>query len=76
MRFGTTYWFTAVLSTVLISTFAHARCPVDEVVVKGRVDHAPLKAKVRVQLMYEKGLSGELGEATIEEGSSSWRFSS
>ena len=68
MRFGMAYWLSSILSTVLISTFAHALCPVDEVLVKGRVDHAPVKANVRVQLVYEKGLAGESGEATIENG--------
>lgn len=65
MRFET---FTAILGMVLISLLAHALCSVDEVLVKGRVDYAPPRAKVRVQLVYAKGLLGESGEATIENG--------
>ena len=69
MRFGTAKTFVGIFSIVIIAgTMAHALCRVDDVVVKGRVDHAPPKAKVRVQLIYAKGLMGESGEATIENG--------
>ena len=69
MRFGTAKTFGAIFSIVIIAgTMAHALCRVDEVLVKGRVVDAPLKAKVRVQLVYQKGLLGESGEATIQNG--------
>ena len=59
----------AILSVALItSTFAHTLCSVDEVIVKGRVDHVPSNARVRVQLIYAKGVLGESGDVTIEEG--------
>ncbi len=58
----------SILSLVLItSTFAHA-CSVDEVIVKGRVDHVPSKAIVRVQLIYSKDARAESGDATVEDG--------
>lgn len=47
-------------------TFARAVCPVDVVIVKGRIDHAPGNASVRVQLLYSKGQVGESGEVTVE----------
>jgi hypothetical protein len=59
----------AILSVALItSTFAHTLCSVDEVIVKGRVNHAPSNARVRVQLIYLKGVRGESGDVTIEDG--------
>ena len=49
-------------------TLAHAECPIDTVIVKGRAENAPRGAKVRVQLVYSKDLPGESGEASIENG--------
>ncbi len=46
--------------------FAHAGCPVDVVIVKGRVEHAPTNASVRVRLVYAKEQLGESGEVTVE----------
>jgi hypothetical protein len=58
-----------ILSIALItSTAAHTLCSVDEVIVKGRVDHAPNHARVRVQLLYAKGVPGESGDVTVEDG--------
>ncbi len=34
--------------------------------MKGRVEHAPPKAKVRVELVYAKEQVGDSGEATLE----------
>ena len=48
---------------------AHALCSVDVVIVKGRVDHAPSRAKVRVELVYSRDIVGESAEAAIENGS-------
>lgn len=54
---------------VLIScAFAHAGCSVDVVMVRGRVDHPPSDARVRVQLLYSGDVAGESGEATVEDG--------
>jgi len=68
MRIGTAKAIGVILSMIFAGgTMAQARCGVDEVLVKGRVNRTPLKSKVRVQLVYEKG-AGESGEATIENG--------
>ena len=69
MLFGAAKTFSLMLSGVLItSTLAHTVCSVDDVVVRGRVDHAPRNAKVRVQLVYARDTPGELGDVTIESG--------
>jgi hypothetical protein len=51
--------------TLIACTSAHA-CPVDVVMVKGRVEHVPNNAKVRVPLIYARGVAGETAEATAE----------
>lgn len=48
--------------------FANSRCSVDVVLVRGRVDHSPSHANVRVQLVYPKDMAGESGEVTVENG--------
>lgn len=47
---------------------AHAQCSINVVMVKGRVEHAPQRAKVRVQLVYSKEQPGESAEVTVENG--------
>ena len=61
------------LIRVLIAIFplclvAHAQCPVDTVIVKGRVEHpiAQNDYRVRVELVYSKHKPGESGEVTVE----------
>ena len=56
----------SVFSLYLI---AHAQCPVDTVIVKGRVEHpiAQTDYRVRVQLVYPKHKPGEAGEVTVED---------
>lgn len=46
--------------------FAQPVCPIDEIVVKGRMDHPPSNAKVRVQLVFAKDTLGESGDITPE----------
>lgn len=46
---------------------AIAECPVNQVIVKGRVEHPPRSAKVHVQLVYPKKRGGDSAEATLEE---------
>ena len=58
----------ALFLVTVISAFALSRCPVDTIIVKGRVDHAPRHASVRVQLVYPKQQIGESGEVTIVDG--------
>jgi hypothetical protein len=55
----------------LLSLVAHAQCPVDTVIVKGRVEHPIAKNdyRVRVQLVYPKHKPGESGEVTVENAS-------
>ena len=56
----------SVFSLYLI---AQAQCPVDTVIVKGRVEHpiAQTDYRVRVQLVYPKHKPGEAGEVTVED---------
>jgi len=69
MIFGAAKTLTSMVGVALITcAFAHASCPVDVVIVRGRVDHAPSNAKVRVQLVDEKDVAGDSGEVTIENG--------
>jgi hypothetical protein len=64
------------LIRVLVAIFpvclvAHAQCPVDTVIVKGRVEHpiAQNDYRVRVELVYPKHKPGESGEVTVEDSS-------
>jgi hypothetical protein len=61
---------TGILGTSLaLSVFACAQCPVDTVIVKGRVvENANAHSKVRVQLVYPKEKPGESGAVTVEDG--------
>jgi hypothetical protein len=59
-----------VLGTILsLCLVGHAQCPVDAVIVKGRVEHpiAMNDYRVRVQLVYPKHRPGEAGEVTVED---------
>ena len=59
----------SLVTFVLITyTFVHAVCPVDQVIVNGTVDHAPSNAKIHVQLVYPRGMPGDAGEVTVENG--------
>jgi hypothetical protein len=49
-------------------SIAYAECPVDTVILKGRVEHASLGARIQVQLVYPKGVTGETGETSVEDG--------
>ena len=51
------------------SAFLYAKCPVDVVIVNGRVEHAPPNGSVRVQLIYPRQKTGESGDVTVEGGS-------
>ena len=51
-----------------LSVCALAQCPVDSIVVKGRVENATPHSTVRVQLVFPKHKPGESGEATVEDG--------
>jgi hypothetical protein len=59
-----------ILGTSLaLSVIAYAQCPVNTIIVKGRVvESANTHSKVRVQLVYPKKKPGEGGEVTVEDG--------
>jgi hypothetical protein len=67
--------FRKKLVRVLAASFSfclvvHAQCPVDTVIVNGRVEH-PLSSddyRVRVELVYAKHKPGESGEVAVENG--------
>src|SRR6202790_1589023 len=73
MIYGALKTLAGILSICAIfsGAFSHARCSVDVVIVNGRVEHAPRKGIVRVQLVYpkQKQEMGESGDVTIEGGS-------
>jgi hypothetical protein len=55
--------------SLALCVVAHAQCPVNTVIVKGRVvENANAHSKVRVQLVYPKEKPGEAGEVTVEDG--------
>src|SRR5579864_7527664 len=70
MMFAATKTLTRILGTSLaLCVIARAQCPVDTVIVKGRVvEKVNAHSKVRVQLVYAKEKLGESGEATVEDG--------
>lgn len=51
---------------ILICCSLSAQCPVESLVVSGRVDHPPHDASVRVQLVYCKEKQGESAEAKLD----------
>jgi hypothetical protein len=53
---------------LLLCAFARAQCPVNTVIVKGRVENANTNSKVRVRLAYPKEKPGESGEVNVEDG--------
>ena len=59
--------FIAIAISVFAScASANSQCPIDEVVVKGRIDYPPANAQVRLQLIYAKNMPGESGDITPE----------
>jgi len=59
-----------ILATILaLGLVARAQCPVDAILVKGRVENPKPDSRVRVQLVYPKEKPGESGEVTVEDGS-------
>ena len=56
------------LSILVLCGIAQSQCPVDTVIIKGRVENATANHKVRVQLVYPKKRPGESGEVTVENG--------
>ena len=57
---------TIVFLVVTTSASAQAVCPVDEVVVKGHIEHSPINANVLVQLVFAGNTLGDSGDITPE----------
>jgi len=57
-----------MIGMCLASAPAYSACGTDVVIVKGRVEHSPRGALVRVQLVYPKQRHGESGDVTVEDG--------
>src|ERR1700739_339813 len=59
-----------ILGAILtLCVFARAQCPVDAILVKGRVENPKPDSRVLVRLVYPKEKPGESGEVTVEDGS-------
>jgi hypothetical protein len=58
-----------IVCTLLLSIcgVSNASCPVDTIIIKGRVDSAPRNASVHVQLVYANNKPGESAEATVQD---------
>ena len=70
MAYGMLKILIGSLSICVISScaFLHAECSIDTIIVNGRVEHAPRKGIVKVQLVYPRGRIGESGDITVEDG--------
>ncbi len=69
MLFEAVKTFRSILSLALLAcTLAYPMCSVDVVMVRGRVDHAPDNAIVRVQLIYARDVAADSGDVTVENG--------
>ena len=60
---------TLSICVIFLGAFSHAECSIDTIIVNGRVEHAPRKSVVKVQLIYPKNKVGESGDVTVEDGS-------
>src|SRR5713101_2099236 len=71
MAYGVLKALIGTLSICVISSgaFLHAQCSIDTIIVNGRVEHAPRKGIVKVQLIYPKDKIGESGDVTVEDES-------
>ena len=71
MLYGAFRFLAVMLSigVIFAGAFLHAMCPIDEIVVSGRVEDAPVKGSVRVRLLYPNHEAGDSAEVTLERGS-------
>src|SRR5262249_21058714 len=58
-----------LLACAFLIAAAHAQCPVNTIMIKGRVQNPAPNAHIRVQLSYPKNGPGESGETTLDKGS-------
>src|SRR3979409_1786325 len=70
MVYGVFKILIGILCICVISSgaFLHATCSIDTIIVNGRVEHAPRKGIVKVQLIYPKDKIGESGDVSVEDG--------
>lgn len=54
-------------SCLVASVLVRADCPVNEVIVKGRVENPPENARVRVQLVYPQHRGGDVGVVILAD---------
>ena len=59
---------TLSICVISLGAFLHAECSIDTIIVNGRVEDAPRKGIVKVQLVYPKGRIGESADITVEDG--------
>ncbi len=59
------YFLPVLILCLLTSPPAYAECPINEVIVKGRVENPPENARVRVQLVYPNHRGGDVGEVIL-----------
>jgi hypothetical protein len=69
MAYGVVKALIGTLSVCLACSgiFSHAECSIDTIIVNGRVEHAPRKGIVKVQLIYPKDKIGESGDVIFED---------
>ena len=71
MVYGVFKVLVGILCICVISSgaFLLAECSIDTIIVNGKVEHAPRKGIVKVQLIYPKDKIGESGDVSVEDGS-------
>ncbi len=72
MVYGVFKVLIGILCICVISSGAFLRaaeCSIDTIIVNGKVEHAPRKGIVKVQLIYPKNKIGESGDVTVDDGS-------
>src|SRR5713226_4126772 len=72
MVYGVFKVLIGILCICVISSGAFLRaaeCSIDTIIVNGKVEHAPRKGIVKVQLIYPKDKIGESGDVTVEDES-------
>jgi len=58
-----------LLACVFLIAAAHAQCPVNTIMIKGRVQNPAPNSRIHVQLSYPKSGPGESAETTLDNGS-------
>ena len=61
--------FVQLFTLSIGAALVHAQCPVNTVMVRGRVENPQQNSKVQVQLLYAKQQPGETAVATLQDAS-------